>query len=202
MADIPQPAVVDASGNIVVHGRAGLVLVIKMYAPGTDEYKNIATDLLYFEVSGRYRVALAAGADVYSRQVELSRDQVDELAVGIEAQFALVDETATLPLVPWSGGIGAFGFRAQPPGAIAPEGSAIPVAGGTVIIASQGTTTPVVVLRYEAPAFAAGVSYDNSYSGLAATNVQAAIDELAGPAVSTGQLDFSIRANSGLLAVI
>lgn len=151
-----QRAVVDDLGNINVHGRAGLVAIVKVETAVVDTYSNISASLMYFEVAGKYRVEMAAGDTVYERKVILTRAQIDDLAVNQPYQFALHDETPSVQRTLWSGTITAFGFRTAPTGASIPTGTGAVVSGATVVVRSSGTTDPVVIIRYEGATGATG----------------------------------------------
>lgn len=144
-----QKAVVDDLGNINVHGRAGLVITFKIETATEDVYENISASDLFFEVAGKVRVALTAGADNYTRQIVLTRAQVATLGLNQPCQFAVNDETPTNPRNLWAGTITSSGFRTAPTGADPVEGVAASYAGASVIVQSSGTGDPSVIVRFE-----------------------------------------------------
>ena len=155
-----QRAVVDDLGNIQVHGREGIVVLLKIETATAGVYENIADADLFIEVSGKYRVALAAGANVYTRQVVLTRAQVAQLATQQPVPFVVVDETPTSPRSLWAGLITSYGFRVAPTGAAVEEGVATSYAGASVIV-QPDADTPTVVVRYDGPTGPQGLSaYD------------------------------------------
>ena len=160
-----QRAVVDDLGNIQVHGREGIVVLLKIETATAGVYENIADADLFIEVSGKYRVALAAGADVYTRQVVLTRAQVAQLAMHQPVPFVVVDETPTSPRSLWAGLITSYGFRVAPTGAAVEEGVATSYAGASVIV-QPDADTPTLVIRYEGPTGATGATGDTGPMGL------------------------------------
>lgn len=172
-----QRAVVDDSGNINVHGRSGLVIVVKVETDTEDVYRDISDDDLFFEVSRKVRVALSAGDDDYSRKIILTRTQVAGL--GTINDFALLDETPDTPANLWSGDLTTYGFKTAPTGAEEVDGSAINWTGGTVII-RRSEDPPVVVVRYEGPPGSRVVAIPLSVSGRPDASEEYRID-LDGP---------------------
>jgi hypothetical protein len=142
-----QRAVVDDLGNIAVHGRSGLVLVVKIETTTAGTYEDISARDLFFEIAGKLRLALSAGADNYSRQVILTRAQVATLAISRPYAFAIHDETPATPSTPWAGTITTFGFKTAPAGVADVDGEATNWSGATVII-QPGGGTPVAVIEY------------------------------------------------------
>jgi len=145
-----QRAVVDDLGNINVHGREGIVVLLKIETAIADIFEDISASDLFIEVSGKYRVALAAGSDVYTRQVVLTRDQISRLPTNKDTPFVVVDETPTSPRSLWAGTIKAYGFRTAPSGAAVVEGVAASYAGASVTI-QPDADTPTVVVHYDGP---------------------------------------------------
>jgi len=154
-----QRVVVDASGNIAVHGRAAVVLLWKELVTAPSTYRDISALDLFFEVSGKYRVELAPGDDVYSRKIILTRAQVAQLGLSATTPFALLDETPVDPRTLWSGEIQAYGYRAAPPGAGPIVGTGVDVSSASVILSADGSGDPVVILQYE------GVPGDDGTNG-------------------------------------
>lgn len=202
MSAVSRPVVDPETGNLDIQGRASIVLFVKFEGPTAGDFQNIAARNLYFEVGGQFRNALAAGPDVYTRTLVITRPQVANLPLDYALPFVLLDETPEDPRAVWSGIIEPFGFRVQPPGAPAYTGTATDLANATVTVSSVGVQTEYVIINYALAAWASAISYDNSDSGIPATNVQEAIDFLAGLSPYDGRLDFSKRANSAYLAVI
>lgn len=159
-----QRAVVDDLGNINVHGRSGLVVVVKIETATEGEYEDISDRDLFFEVSGKYRVTLAAGDTNKSRKIVLTRAQAAQLPLTAAVDFALVDETPDTPGVLWSGQASAYGFRTAPTGDAEVDGAGTNWTGGTVII-RQANTTPTVIIRREGPPGARVVSFPLYASG-------------------------------------
>lgn len=142
-----QRPVVDDLGNIAVHGRSGLVLVVKIETATSGVYEDISASDLFFEISGKLRLALSAGADIYSRQVILTRAQVATLSIGQPYAFAIHDETPSTPSTPWAGTITTFGFKTAPTGVPDVDGEAANWTGATVVI-QPGGGSPVAVVSY------------------------------------------------------
>jgi hypothetical protein len=142
-----QRPVVDDLGNITVHGRSGLVIVVKVETETSGVYEDISASDLFFEIGGKLRLALSAGADIYSRQVILTRTQVATLSINQPYAFAIHDETPTTPSTPWAGTITTFGFKAAPTGVADVDGEAANWSGATVVI-QPGGGSPVVVVNY------------------------------------------------------
>ena len=142
-----QRPVVDDLGNIAVHGRSGLVLVVKIETTTAGTYEDISARDLFFEVGGKFRLALSAGADNYSRQVILTRAQVATLSISQPYAFAIHDETPATPSTPWAGTITTFGFKTAPAGVADVSGEATNWSGATVVI-QPGGGTPIVVVEY------------------------------------------------------
>lgn len=142
-----QRPVVDDLGNIAVHGRSGLVLVVKIETATAGVYENISASDLFFEIGGKLRLALSAGADIYSRQVILTRAQVATLSINQPYAFAIHDETTSTPSTPWAGTITTFGFKTAPTGVPDVDGEATNWTGATVVI-QPGGGSPVVVVNY------------------------------------------------------
>ena len=129
-----QRPVVDDLGNIAVHGRSGLVIVVKIETATAGVYENISASDLFFEIGGKLRLALSAGADIYSRQVILTRAQVATLSINQPYAFAIHDETTSTPSTPWAGTITTFGFKTAPTGVPDVDGEATNWTGATVVI--------------------------------------------------------------------
>jgi hypothetical protein len=111
MSDALQPATVDANGNITLHGRGGMSLVLTFQNADASP-RDVSALTLYFEVAGVVRVAAGAGATSDKRTLALTRTQVAAIGSG-RRDFALIDETAT-PDVIWAGSIKVGGFTDQP----------------------------------------------------------------------------------------
>lgn len=152
-----QRPVVDDLGNIAVHGRSGLVLVVKIETATAGVYEDISASDLFFEIGGKLRLALSAGADIYSRQVILTRAQIATLSINQPYAFAIHDETPSTPSTPWTGTITTFGFKAAPTGVPDVDGEAANWTGATVII-QPGGGSPVVVVNYMGQPGAAGAA--------------------------------------------
>jgi hypothetical protein len=111
MTDVLQPATVDVNGNITLHGRGGLSLVLTFEnADGTP--RDASALALYFCVGGHLREAVGAGETTDKRTITLTREQVGSIGAG-RKDFALIDETAT-PDVIWAGAISVKGFTEEP----------------------------------------------------------------------------------------
>jgi len=108
------PPLVDEAGNIDLHGRSALYIPVKFREGGV--YQDISEWALFFEVSGQFRVALAAGPDDYTRIIEAEWDYTEDVVPPSSANFALVNETPVYPVVPWSGVVKGYGYRTAPPG--------------------------------------------------------------------------------------
>ena len=108
------PPVVDEAGNIDLHGRSSLYIPVKFREGGV--YQDISDWALFFEVSGQFRVALAAGPDVYTRIIRATWADTEDVVPWTRANFALVNETPVYPVVPWSGVIQGYGYRTAPAG--------------------------------------------------------------------------------------
>lgn len=133
--DVYMPPLIDAAGNIEVHGREGFVIPVKFLEPGeTDVFQDISAWDLFFEVSGQYRVALAAGPDVYTRLIVVTLANVDTVVSWRNANFALVNQTPVIPETPWWGRITTDGYRGTPPGAADVTGTGEQTDGQYVII--------------------------------------------------------------------
>ncbi len=153
-----QRVVVDGAGNIAVHGRAAVVINYKEATGTPGVYADLSARALFFEVSGRYRVELAAGATADVRTIILDQEQVQALPLDDDGlPFAVLDETPTDPRVPWSGLIVAYGYRTAPAGALIIPGVGVDVGGGTVIVSSDGLGNPTVIVDYTGPAGPANV---------------------------------------------
>jgi len=196
-----QRAVVDDLGNIAVHGRSGLVLVVKIETAVAGVYEDISEKDLFFEIGGKFRVALSAGVEVYSRQVILTRAQIATLSINNPYAFAIHDETPATPSTPWSGTITTYGFNTAPTGADSSTGTATSWQGATVII-QAGDSPPTVEVNTIGldGRSALQVLID---AGLLAEGSDAddMLDLLRAPLLA-GRLDFSLAANSALLGVI
>lgn len=197
-----QRALVDDLGNINVHGRSGMVIVFKVETSTEGTYENISASTLIFEVAGKYRLALAAGADNYSRKVTLTRAQVALLAPGQPVQFTVIDETPSVQRNLWAGTITAYGFRTAPSGASEDAGTGAAVSGATVIVRTSGTTDPVVVVRYEGPTGANAIQALIDSGDLPAGSDSSDFLDLLRAPLLAGRLDFSSASNSALLGVI
>ncbi len=196
-----QRAVVDDLGNIAVHGRSGLVIVVKVETATEGVYEDISERALFFEVGGKIRLALSEGFDAYSRKIILTRTQAGLLAPQVAADFALHDETSAVPATLWSGQITTFGFRAAPTGAGPVEGEASNWTGGTVVIRAA-SPEPVVVLRREGvPGPSAIQVLIDSGDLPAGADADDLIELLRAPLLA-GRLDFSSASNSALLGAI
>lgn len=140
-----QTALVDASGDISVHGRAAFVIVVKFGTGVAGVYRDISADSLWFEIAGITRLELAAGDTIYTRKIVVTNDVVTELPLNGETQFDLRNETPEYPDVPWSGVITAYGYRTAPPGEAGPVGTQPPVSGATIIVETlEGVPTVII----------------------------------------------------------
>lgn len=196
-----QRPVVDDLGNIAVHGRSGLVLVVKIEAATAGTYENISAKELYFEIGGKFRIALSAGVDNYSRQVVLTRAQVATLSINNPYAFAIHDETPATPSTPWSGTITTYGFNVAPTGAGTNTGTGTSWQGATVVI-TPGDGPPTVEVH------TIGLDGRSALQVLidagllpAGSDADDLLELLRAPLLA-GRLDFSAASNSALLGVI
>lgn len=129
MADaiyVPQRPLVDADGNINVHGREGIVIPFKRYTDLTmTQQIDISGDVMTFEVDPTYPTPNPPGADTV--KISLTPDPGDALgllltipdlhAIGLyvtpdnNPPFALRDTTGTVPIVRWSGRFVVYGWE-------------------------------------------------------------------------------------------
>lgn len=79
MTDVFQPAQIDANGDIVANGRGGLSLVLT-FQDADGLARDVSANALYFEVEGKIRQALGAGATTDKRTIALTRSQVASIA--------------------------------------------------------------------------------------------------------------------------
>jgi hypothetical protein len=107
-----RPTVDPQTGDIQLHGRQGFSLPVNFVGANGDP-RDMTGLSIYFEVEGKLRLALAAGATVDERVITLSREDVGTLFEGA-FDFAIVDESGALPDTPWKGRISAYGFKDQP----------------------------------------------------------------------------------------
>lgn len=112
MAIEQTPIIAPRTGDITLHGRAGMLCSCK-FQDAAGVARDVSAALLYFEIDGIVRLALEAGSTTDERLIRLTRAQVVSCAAG--PKFALVEETnATNPQVLWSGRIRVTGFTVQP----------------------------------------------------------------------------------------
>jgi hypothetical protein len=196
-----QRAVVDDLGNIAVHGRSGLVLVVKIETATAGTYENISARNLYFEIGGKIRIELSAGVDNYSRQVILTRAQIATLSINNPYAFAIHDETPTTPSTPWSGTITTYGFNVAPTGAGSNNGTGTSWQGATVVI-QPGDGPPTVEVHTIGLDGKSALQVLIDAGLLAAGSDADDMLELLRAPLLAGRLDFSRSANSALLGVI
>lgn len=114
---VAQPDIVDDQGNISLHGREGLYLPVS-FLDIDDDPRDVSSALLYFEVQGKLRKALAAGGSNDERVIVLTRAEV--AAIGqASVPFALIDETFvtgsdTIPDTLWEGKIKTRAYTSTP----------------------------------------------------------------------------------------
>lgn len=113
MSTVIQRPVVDQDGNIILHGRQGFSLPISFVDQTTGLPRNVVGLAIFFEVDGKLRVALAAGATNDERILVVTRAQVGQVFGG-SYDFAIVDESGAVPDTPWAGSISTYGFKDQP----------------------------------------------------------------------------------------
>lgn len=112
MAVEQKPVIDPRTGDILVHGRSGMLCACA-FQDAAGVARDVSAAALYFEIDGILRLALEAGATTDERLIRLTRAQVVSCAAG--PKFALVEETSpTNPQVLWSGRIRVAGFTVQP----------------------------------------------------------------------------------------
>lgn len=110
---VDQPYTVSPTdGSITLHGREGLSMELQ-FTVADGSPRNVSASTMYFEIEGLLRVALTNGGSTDKKVVTLTRTQVESIA-GAPRRFALIDETATTPIVLWSGPIQLRGYTGQP----------------------------------------------------------------------------------------
>lgn len=121
MADqtIDQPPILDAQGNIQVHGRAGCALQL-LFRDEAGQSADATGRLVFFEVASKFRRQLQPVAGQADQlQLVLSQGDVDQVAKTGSA-FVFRDETGVvggqmIPQVLWEGVISIRGFKDTPP---------------------------------------------------------------------------------------
>lgn len=108
-----RPTVDPQTGDIELHGRQGFSLPVNFVDQTTGDPRNVTGLPIFFEVEGKLRLALAAGATADERVIVLSRGEVGALFEGTY-DFAIVDESGAVPDTPWTGRISTYGFKDQP----------------------------------------------------------------------------------------
>lgn len=121
MADlvISQPPLIDAQGNIDVHGRSGISLPIKRFTDLTKTTQvDISADVFYFEVQGLLRQRLPVDPNDAKGLVLVIDDLASAglvLGQGAYPLFVLRDETGATPIVRWQGRFIVSGYEGAPP---------------------------------------------------------------------------------------
>lgn len=111
---IYQRATVDARGNIQIHARGGVGIIVKL-ADREGVERDLTGVPLFFEVDGLLRVSLAAGQSPTEREILLTDTQA-ALLFSRSLQFAVIDESGAVPDVVWDGRIQSGGYRERPDG--------------------------------------------------------------------------------------
>lgn len=109
------PLIDRSSGNINLHARGGATIIYRRRDKTTGDYLDISADVLFFEVSGISRTALAGGSDATQRKIIIPDTLGPLLALRQGVAFALVDETVTPRKARWTGLLTAYGYSAAPP---------------------------------------------------------------------------------------
>jgi hypothetical protein len=105
--------VIDAAGNIQVHGRAGLNFTYQLLVAGVAQ--NLAAAQLFFEIAGVYRAQLATVAgDATTLSIVVENTAIAGLPLRTPTPFALVDSTADPAITRWDGFIVVRGYEGQP----------------------------------------------------------------------------------------
>lgn len=107
MTIIAQPAIIDSNGNLNVHGKSGLSLVLS-FTDAVGANLNVAANDIVFDC-GPLSIALGAGAQNWQRTLTLDESQVASLGLGAKS-FALIDRTGAAHNVLWSGSLRVFGY--------------------------------------------------------------------------------------------
>ncbi len=120
---VEQKRIVDANGNITIHGRSGIRLAIR-FRDGADSPQNVTQSALYIEIANRFRKALEPAGLGFATDVRwlvLTQDEAALLpAATAPAKFVIIDETDVEPdgdiigNARWSGTICRSGFAQRP----------------------------------------------------------------------------------------
>lgn len=108
---IKQKPTIDRKGNITIPGRSGFYRRIRLGNPNRD----LTGAALFFEIGGIVREPLDPGVIPTERFINISLENLMQLAVDTPHQFYLIDESGVVPVVKWQGQFTRTGYTEAPP---------------------------------------------------------------------------------------